>query len=152
MDGGWSRVWGQRHAYGAMCDQSHWENDDVWSDPTPWQKNPWSLEKPGQQRGEDHWKMKPFRLIIRARAGKCIDRSPRSAFHTSPHGSDFIKWSQGFRWRWHQNMKHTGRGMKEQDHWPSCRLRKAEAALIRIFIPYKSYLVSQAKQMKQIAS
>ena len=93
-----------------MCDQSHWENDDVWSDPTPWQKNPWSLEKPGQQRGEDHWKMKPFRLIIRARAGKCIDRSPRSAFHTSPHGSDFIKWSQGFRWRWHQNMKHTGLG------------------------------------------
>lgn len=41
----------QKHAYGAECDQSHWENDDVWSegsDPTPWQKNPWSLEKPSQ--------------------------------------------------------------------------------------------------------
>ena len=28
----------QKHAYGAECDQSHWENDDVWSegsDPTP---------------------------------------------------------------------------------------------------------------------
>lgn len=90
-----TRLWAS-----AMCDQSHWENDDVWSDPTPWQKNPWSLEKPSQpQRGEDHWKMKPFRLIIRPGAGKCIDQSG-SAFHTSqPLGSDFIKWSHGFRWQ-----------------------------------------------------
>ena len=133
-------------------DQSHWENDDVWSDPTPWQKNPWSLEKPSQGgRGRDHWKMKPFRLIIRGNSRELYwsDRVS-SALHTSPHGSGFIKVSHGIRW---QQIWITDLRMKELDHWPSCQLRKAwEAALIRIFIPYKSYLVSQPKQMKQIAS